>query len=150
MTKTKMLVLSPESSLTPSYVSKVLHQLDLQLTIKETCYGVNLEGDEEEVEEAVEKALKLGSEDEIYVKTRGYPVADHRRCRATEGSRPGFCQLQNEFKTMSKIKSSPTPTPTGPEPEVEKDVERAKQKREEKLDPEKLQKLIDEIEEKEK
>ncbi|OUJ18107.1 hypothetical protein AMET1_1004 [Methanonatronarchaeum thermophilum] len=134
MTTTKMIVLSPDSSLTPSYVSKVLHQLDLSLTVKETCYGVNLEGQEEDVEKAVEEAMKLGSEDEIYIKTRGFPVADHRRCRATEGSRPGFCQLQNEFKTMSMVKSPPM----GPEPEVEKDIEKAKEKRKKKLDPKEL------------
>ncbi len=144
--ETKMIVLSPSSSLTPSYVSKVIHQLDLPLTIKETCYGVNIEGDEEDVDKAVDKALQLGEEDEIYVKTRGYPVADHRRCRATEGSRPGFCQLEQEFDTMSLI-SSP---PAGPEPEVSRDTEKEKEKMEKKLDAKKLQQIVEELETEEK
>lgn len=130
--KSKIIVLSPNSELTPAYVSKYLHSLDIPITIKETCYGVAIEGKEQDLKKAVEEVEKQDPGN-VYSKKRGFPVADKRRCRTEHGSRPGFCQLQYEYNILSDIPSS-----------VEEDIEFDEFEKEDKLDVEKLKKIIDE------
>ncbi|OKY78385.1 MAG: DUF2102 family protein [Candidatus Methanohalarchaeum thermophilum] len=131
--ETRIIVISPASSLTPSYVAKVLHKTGLSLTVKETCFGVIIEGNEKDIKKAVEKVRDLNSE-EVYIKERGFPVADKRRCRAEHGSRPGFCQLQSEYETMSYLSKSSS----------EEEEEEEKKEKEGKLDVEDLEKLVKE------
>lgn len=96
--ETRMVVLSPKSSLTPSYVVRFLHLLALPLTIKETCYGALIEGEQKDLLRAIEKLRTLDKR--IYTKPRGFPIGDERRCRADHGSRPGFTQLEYEFGVL--------------------------------------------------
>ncbi len=130
-----IIVLSPNSELTPSYVSKFLHSLDLPITIKETCYGVAIEGkNEDNLKEAIEE-VKKQDPGNVYSKRRGFPVADKRRCRAEHGSRPGFNQLQYEYDTLSNIPDA-----------LEQFETECEEEEKEKLGVEELKKIFEEEE----
>ncbi len=102
--KTRMIVLSPKSSHTPSELAVKVYSLGLPITIKETCYGLMIEGEAEQVNKAIEE-LRKSFTYEIFSKERGYPMGDHRVCRADRGggSRPGFHQLEKEFDVLPFI-----------------------------------------------
>jgi putative methanogenesis marker protein 6 len=100
--ETRLLVIAPTSELTPDQLARHLHSLELSLTIKETCYGALVEGRPENVHRAVAEAKELDP-NRIFSKIRGFPIGDERRCRAHHGSRPGFSQLQQEWKDLSMV-----------------------------------------------
>lgn len=102
--KTYYIIISPNSNLPPNALFYNLMQLGLQITIKETCSGVLIEGEEKEVEKAITKAKKLDP-DKIFIKERGYPIWDQRICRMKikGGPRPGFLQLEAEYKLLPLI-----------------------------------------------
>lgn len=133
--ETRIIVLSPNSRLTPSYVARFVHLLNLPLTIKETCYGIAIEGERRHILKAVEKVRSLDP-GRIYTKPRGFPIADKRRCRADHGSRPGFCQLEDEFKLLPVIE--------GNGPVLSEEGVKLKKERPH-LDIKILEKIIDEV-----
>ncbi len=64
--------------------------------IKETCFGLMVTAGEEEVNRIV-SALRKVDPAHIFVKMRGFPPGDPRRCRANlGGARPGFFGLEYE------------------------------------------------------
>lgn len=97
-----MIVIAPTSDLTPDQVARFIHSLGFQLSVKETCYGANIEGDRETVGKVLKEVRKLDP-NRIYSKIRAFPIGDERRCRAHHGSRPGFAQLEKEWKDLSLI-----------------------------------------------
>lgn len=100
--ETRMIVISPSSEVTPDQVVRFVHSLGRPLTIKETCYGAMVEGRKEDVRAALEAVRKLDP-NRIFSKIRGFPIGDTRRCRAHHGSRPGFTQLEKEWKDLALV-----------------------------------------------
>ncbi|RZN47583.1 methanogenesis marker 6 protein [archaeon] len=100
---TRLLVLSPDSKLSPSYLAREVSTLSSSLFVKQTCYGVLVEGDEDEVDNVVTEIKKLDPL-RIFSKVRAFPVGDKRRCRAVRGAaRPGFYFLEQEIETLPLI-----------------------------------------------
>lgn len=100
--QTRYIVLAPDSEMTPDQLARTIHAYNLDVVVKETCFGVVVSGKNEEVLRTVQEVRKLDP-NRIYTKVRGFPVGDPRRCRAHKGSRPGFAQLEKEWKDLVLI-----------------------------------------------
>ncbi|MGP3666930.1 MAG: methanogenesis marker 6 protein [Candidatus Bathyarchaeota archaeon] len=101
---TYVVVLSSNSTLTPKHLIHKVAVLALPVTVKETCYGILIEGKKDDVESVVNEVRKLDPE-KIFVKLRGFPSGDRRICRSSRGggSRLGFQQLEAESKLLPLI-----------------------------------------------
>lgn len=100
---TRMIILGPSASISQTELIGKLHMMELPLTIKSTCYGAIVNGEEEVVKEAVEKIRKLDYCN-IFTKDRGFPPGDPRRCRAKRGAaREGYHQLEKEFELLDFV-----------------------------------------------
>ncbi|MDD1676901.1 MAG: methanogenesis marker 6 protein [Methanomicrobiales archaeon] len=109
--------------------------------IKETCFGFQVTGTKEEVDRVIEKVRAMDP-NHIFVKDRGFPPGDPRRCRANlGGARPGFhghefelTLIRNISKGLERVEKA--------EEKGEKIVlpEKAEQK---KLDARRLKQLAD-------
>ncbi|MBI0584184.1 MAG: methanogenesis marker 6 protein [Methanomassiliicoccus sp.] len=97
-----MIVIAPSSELTPDQIARFIHTLKLNITVKETCYGANIEGPKDAVRKALAEVRKMDP-NRIFSKIRAFPIGDERRCRAHHGSRPGFNQVEKEWKDLSMI-----------------------------------------------
>ncbi len=97
-----MIVIAPTSELTPDQITMFIHNLGIPITIKETCYGANIEGKRDDVRKVLAEVRKLDP-NRIFSKIRGFPIGDERRCRAHHGSKPGFAQLEKEWQDLSII-----------------------------------------------
>jgi putative methanogenesis marker protein 6 len=99
---TKMVVISDTEL--PSDIVIHAYKVSSDVTIKETCYGLMLTGTRKEVDKVVDAVRSL-SPTRIFVKERGFPPGDERRCRANRGGgpRPGFHQLKNELDLLPDI-----------------------------------------------
>ena len=134
--ETRMIVIAPSSAVTPDQVTRLIHGMRMEITIKETCYGALIEGNHENVMKALEAARKLDP-DRIFSKVRGFPIGDARRCRAQHGSRPGFTQLEKEWECLSLIEKGVCAARLG-----QKVSERPRSK---KMPVEQLRKIVDEV-----
>ncbi|HOQ18704.1 MAG TPA: methanogenesis marker 6 protein [Methanothermobacter thermautotrophicus] len=100
---TRMIILGPSARLSSSELVQKLHLLGLPLTIKSTCYGALIHGDEDVVMEAVKRIRSLDPTN-IFTKERGFPPGDPRRCRGQRGAaREGYHQLEKEFKLLGYV-----------------------------------------------
>ena len=99
---TKMVVVSSYAPI----LSKI-YKLQFDLTIKETCFGVLMSGEEEEMKRATDY-MRNEFGNGVFIKERGFPMGDVRRCRADRGggARPGFYQLEREIKMLPLIEDS--------------------------------------------
>jgi len=71
--------------------------------IKETCFGLVVTGKPEEVDRIVEELRKVDP-DHIFVKDRGFPPGDSRRCRANlGGARPGYHGMEFEMTVIPYV-----------------------------------------------
>jgi putative methanogenesis marker protein 6 len=103
---TRMIILGPSASISQTELIGKLHMMELPLTIKSTCYGAIVNGEEEVVKEAVEKIRKLDYCN-IFTKDRGFPPGDPRRCRAKRGAaREGYHQLEKEFELLDFVSAA--------------------------------------------
>ncbi len=100
---TKYIVISSDEVL-PSDVAMIIYESEFPVTIKETCFGLIVSGQKEDVQAVVEKVRQL-DKNHIFIKDRGFPAGDERRCRATRGggARPGFHFLREEVKMLPAI-----------------------------------------------
>ncbi|RBQ23698.1 hypothetical protein ALNOE001_07630 [Candidatus Methanobinarius endosymbioticus] len=102
-TVTKMIILGPKANVSENEIVNQMHLLDLPLTIKQTCYGAMVSGNEEDVKEAIKEVRKLDPYN-IFTKDRGFPPGDPRRCRGhRKGPREGFHQMEKEFKLLGFV-----------------------------------------------
>ncbi len=102
-TISRLIVLSPDSQYSPSYLARVASALDMDIGIKQTCYGILIEGPKDIVEKAVFNLRKIDP-NRIFSKMRAFPLGDKRRCRAQHGSaRPGFYFLEKEIEILPII-----------------------------------------------
>lgn len=79
---------SPE--MTPSDLAIRAYEISQGVMIKETCFGLQVTGREEDVNRIID-SLRALDPTHIFVKDRGFPPGDPRRCRANlGGARPGY------------------------------------------------------------
>jgi len=130
---------------TPYYLPIVprLYEKGFNLTIKETCYGAMISGEEDEVKNAVD-FLRKEFKNSVFIKDRGFLPGETVRCRADRGGggRPGFHQLENEVNTLPIIEQALNEISEGDEKTSFVDVSKKKIKR--KVSVDKLQDIIKE------
>ncbi len=130
----RLLVLSPDSQYSPSYLARAASALENNVFIKQTCYGILLEGEKEDVN-YVSSELKKIDPNRIFTKIRAFPLGDKRRCRANKGSaRPGFYFLEKEIDLLpSIVKGLESPG----------DTKKIKLKNTKKITPEKFKEIME-------
>ncbi len=101
---TKMVVLADSSPILPSELALKAYELSTDATVKETCFGLIVTGSKKSVNDVI-KELRTLDPVGIFVKDRGFPPGDSRRCRAVRGGgpRPGFHQLEKESHVLPSI-----------------------------------------------
>ena len=102
-TVTKYIVISSDKVL-PSDAAMKIYESEFSVTVKETCFGLIVTGPKDEVQTVIERIRQL-DKNHIFIKDRGFPAGDKRRCRATLGGgpRPGFHFLREEVKMLPAI-----------------------------------------------
>jgi putative methanogenesis marker protein 6 len=92
-------------TLTPAELAIRAYEISQGVMIKETCFGLVINGDEEVVDQLVKK-LRAVDPDHIFVKDRGFVPGDPRRCRANlGGARPGFHGIEFETTVLPYVSS---------------------------------------------
>ena len=92
---------SPDT--TPAELAQRAYEISMGVMIKETCFGLQITGEEGEVEKVI-AVLRTVDPARIFVKDRGFPPGDHRRCRANlGGARPGYYGHENEMRLVRFI-----------------------------------------------
>ncbi len=104
-TQTRVIVISPDSILTPEVLRNTIIK-KYKVTVKETCFGVYIEGTDDKLKDIVDDVREL-DKNGIFSKSRGFPIGDVRVCRSTRkgGPRPGFHQLDAEYKLLPRIRA---------------------------------------------
>jgi len=88
---------------TPDDIAARAYEVSGRVMIKETCFGLQITGEEEEVERVIAHIRALDPA-HIYVKDRGFPPGDPRRCRANlGGARPGYFGHEYEMGFIRRI-----------------------------------------------
>jgi len=100
---TKLVVISSDSVL-PIDAAMKIYESETSIVIKETCFGTMVTGPREAVNRVVKEVVDL-DKNHIFVKERGFPPGDERRCRASRGGgpRPGFHYLREEVQMLPTI-----------------------------------------------
>lgn len=100
---TKYIVISSDKVL-PADAAMKIYESEFPVTVKETCFGLIVTGTKEDVIAVVEKIRQL-DKNHIFIKDRGFPAGDERRCRASRGGgpRPGFHFLREEVEMLPAI-----------------------------------------------
>jgi putative methanogenesis marker protein 6 len=127
-------------NLTPADLAIRAYEISKGVMIKETCFGLVINGKEEEVDRIVAELRKIDPV-HIFVKDRGFPPGDARRCRANlGGARPGYNGMEYEMTIipyvshgLEELNSTDASTVPPPEDPLEHPL----------LDIYKLKKLID-------
>ena len=79
------------------------YEISEGLMIKETCFGLQVTGKPDEVKEFIRELRKVDPA-HIFVKDRGFPPGDPRRCRANlGGARPGYYGHEFESRILRYI-----------------------------------------------
>jgi putative methanogenesis marker protein 6 len=88
---------------TPADLALRAYEISQGVMIKETCFGIVINGKEAEVDRIVAELRKLDP-DHIFVKDRGFPPGDARRCRANlGGARPGYNGMEYEMTIIPYV-----------------------------------------------
>jgi putative methanogenesis marker protein 6 len=136
---TKYIVIE-SPSVTPAELAIRAYEISQGVMIKETCFGLAINGEEPVVDALIQK-LRAFDPDHIFVKDRGFVPGDPRRCRANlGGARPGFHGIEYETTILpyvshglSELRTRDAATIEAPENPLET----------KKLDAYKLKKLIE-------
>ena len=89
--------------ITPADLALRGYEISKGVMIKETCFGLVISGKEGEVDRIVAELRKIDP-DHIFVKDRGFPPGDARRCRANlGGARPGYNGLEYEMSIIPYV-----------------------------------------------
>jgi putative methanogenesis marker protein 6 len=138
-TTTKYMVVE-SVTITPAELAIRAYEISQGIMIKETCFGLVINGDEKAVDDLIAK-LRTVDPDHIFVKDRGFVPGDPRRCRANlGGARPGFHGIEYETTVLpyvsyglTELRSRDAADVPAPESPLEK----------KKLDVYKLKKIIE-------
>ncbi|OPY49193.1 MAG: hypothetical protein A4E48_02376 [Methanosaeta sp. PtaU1.Bin060] len=91
MKTTKYVITSPEcTDILPSDLSEMIYGSEYEVNIKETCFGAIIEGEEDAINSVVKEIRSLDPFG-IFIKDRGFPLGDPRRCRGEASGSP--CKL---------------------------------------------------------
>jgi putative methanogenesis marker protein 6 len=103
MIKTYLVMLSTDSSLTPSMLAERAATMG-GIEAKETCYGLLLEGEEGRLKEILAELKKMDP-NRIFYKVRGFRIGDPRICRAKRGGGPrqGYHMLAVEREALKNV-----------------------------------------------
>jgi putative methanogenesis marker protein 6 len=89
--------------ITPSDLAIRAYEIAKGVMIKETCFGLVINGKEEDVDRIIAE-LRKADPDHIFVKDRGFPPGDARRCRANlGGARPGYHGIEYEMQVIPYV-----------------------------------------------
>ncbi|MDD4136669.1 MAG: methanogenesis marker 6 protein [Methanoregula sp.] len=89
--------------ITPADLAIRGYEISNGAMIKETCFGLVVNGNEEEVNRIITELRKVDP-DHIFVKDRGFPPGDSRRCRANlGGARPGYHGMEFEMTVIPYV-----------------------------------------------
>jgi len=101
---TKYIITSPESDILPSDIAMKIYGSKQDVNVKETCFGVIVDGEEGPVNEIL-REIRAMDPSGIFIKDRGFPPGDPRRCRGRRGggARPGFYTIESESKILPLI-----------------------------------------------
>lgn len=104
MKKTFMIVINPGSELSSEKLFDEVLSVNADVSAKCTCFGVLIEGEEEEISKVL-KYVRERYPHDTFIKLRGYPINDKRVCRVHRGGgpRPGFYQLDAEYRLLPLI-----------------------------------------------
>jgi putative methanogenesis marker protein 6 len=111
--------------MTPGDLAIRAYEISQGVMIKETCFGLQITGKEEDVN-AVIRVLRELDPTHIFVKDRGFPPGDPRRCRANlGGARPGYYGHEFELSLIRNVSRGldslasrdPEKVPNPPSPE---------------------------------
>ena len=92
---------SPDT--TPQDVATAAYEIAQGVMVKETCFGCQITGTPEDVGRIVDHLRSIDPY-RIFVKDRGFPPGDARRCRANlGGARPGYLGHEFEMKLARYI-----------------------------------------------
>jgi putative methanogenesis marker protein 6 len=101
-TVTKYMVVE-SFEVTPADLALRAYEISQGVMIKETCFGIVINGKEKEVARIITELRKLDPE-HIFVKDRGFPPGDPRRCRANlGGARPGYNGMEHEMTIIPYV-----------------------------------------------
>ncbi|MDK2890257.1 MAG: hypothetical protein PWR21_889 [Methanoculleus sp.] len=90
-------------SMTPGELALRAYEVSEGVLIKETCFGLQVTGEPESVDRLIE-VIRAFDPPHIFVKDRGFPPGDPRRCRANlGGARPGYLGHEREFRILRYI-----------------------------------------------
>jgi putative methanogenesis marker protein 6 len=90
-------------NVTPADLAIRAYEISQGAMIKETCFGLVITGKVEEVDRIITE-LRKTDPDHIFVKDRGFPPGDPRRCRANlGGARPGYHGLEYEMTVIPYV-----------------------------------------------
>lgn len=88
---------------TPADLALRAYETSQGVMIKETCFGIVINGPEGDVSRIITELRKLDP-DHIFVKDRGFPPGDPRRCRANlGGARPGYNGMEYEMTLIPYV-----------------------------------------------
>jgi putative methanogenesis marker protein 6 len=103
MRVTKYIITTPESNILPSDIAMKIYGSKSDVNVKETCFGVMVNG-EEDVINALVREIRSMDPSGIFIKDRGFPPGDARRCRANlGGARPGYNGLEFEMSILPYV-----------------------------------------------
>ncbi|HSQ94254.1 MAG TPA: methanogenesis marker 6 protein [Methanoregula sp.] len=89
--------------ITPADLAVRAYEIAKGAMIKETCFGLVINGNEEDVDRITGELRKIDP-DHIFVKDRGFPPGDSRRCRANlGGARPGYHGMEQEMTIIPYV-----------------------------------------------
>ena len=92
-------------TLTPAELAIRAYEISQGVLIKETCFGLAINGDEAVVDDLI-RTLRAFDPGHIFVKDRGFVPGDPRRCRANlGGARPGFHGIEYEMTVLPYVSS---------------------------------------------
>ncbi len=122
--------------ITPSDLAIRAYEIARGVMIKETCFGLVINGKEEDVDRIIAE-LRKADPDHIFVKDRGFPPGDARRCRANlGGARPGYHGIEYEMQVIPYVShgleeirkrdASSVPAPADPLEHHALDIEKLK------------------------
>lgn len=89
--------------ITPADLAIRAYEIAGNILVKETCFGLVINGNEDDVDRVIAE-LRTVDPDHIFVKDRGFPPGDARRCRASlGGARPGFHGIEHEMQILPYV-----------------------------------------------
>ncbi|HEU17447.1 MAG TPA: methanogenesis marker 6 protein [Methanolinea sp.] len=89
--------------MTPGDLAIRAYEISRGVMIKETCFGLQITGKEEDVNAVIGMLRELDPA-HIFVKDRGFPPGDPRRCRANlGGARPGYYGHEFEISLIRNV-----------------------------------------------